>query len=268
MAEKVIIIPPDWYFENKRSPNILDKFPVAHVAGDTAEKVILEDSGAKIVPKGYAMPKKGFPYAFAIDAINTFKKGTMIILFLISIFPPIILLLAIPKLKKRFIELYASFSDWIFCIYYPDPMYYCEFSKEILRLGFMFANSSDERLLLKGVAFTSDCENAYRYRIQDFFEELNTNSFIRSPVSEFNRAMKICEKRELGGIRNKWKMARIVGISMLLLPSIRKLAKELTKTAKWDQLRFDEIDRYWISFRTDYEFLGLSIEERSKWRNK
>src|SRR3990167_3752829 len=119
-----VIIPPDFMFRSKKSPDIMDKFPVGHLQGNVAEKIVIDETGVHQEVKGTAVRAKGFPYPFAIDAVNTIKKATLILLFTFSIFPPLLLIFLSKRIRTKFLSYYTEFTHWILCIYYLKPVYY------------------------------------------------------------------------------------------------------------------------------------------------
>ena len=288
----VVVIPPDFMFRSKKSPDIMDKFPVGHLQGNVAEKIVIDETGVHQEVKGTAVRAKGFPYPFAIDAVNTIKKATLILLFTFSIFPPLLLIFLSKRIRTRFLSYYAEFTHWVLCIYYLDPVYYKPIARHIWEVGMkiehqavsngkipcektcgVLAHSSEGFhkcgktdviiRLTELLAFFFEYETAYALRMQDFFTELNEKRFIIKPIREFYRVMRACRKRENRALQNKWSMLILVGLFILIF--FKKKVVEIAKQLQWDKLKFDKDDLFWISdHRGDYQFLGKTQEERKQ----
>lgn len=113
------------------------------------------------------------------------------------------------------------------------------------------------------VCITSEFDNAYRYRIQDFLIEMNKEQLQKHPIKELRRLLSLMIKREnRASIAIKWKRLKLIlTILLLLKPKIKKQIVELLMAVNQDEIQFEDDDWYMIAMRTDYNFGGLTNED-------
>lgn len=108
-------------------------------------------------------------------------------------------------------------------------------------------------------------DNAYRLRLIDLASETTKEKLLKKPIREIKRLMKILAEREvlLGeSVVSKFRWVTNVLVVMLLIPKFRKAFKYAIHMADWEKMCWDNIDRYWACLRTDYNFMGMTSEER------
>lgn len=120
-----------------------------------------------------------------------------------------------------------------------------------------------------------ECDDSYRYRVQDIFGELNKESFIKNPSRELARLFRVLRERGdnsrsgMAGVPVHDGVAErvaplIVGlrVAFFLFPSWKYCAVSFVKEVNLDIMRLDEGDRYHCMVRPDYAYGGVPFEER------
>lgn len=115
----------------------------------------------------------------------------------------------------------------------------------------------------KILAHLIEYDAAYRFRLQDLLSETTQKRLIKNPRKELQRLNRINAEREI----DNWPRERMnlvfKGISLLLLlPSIKKAFIMAVQNTDLTLLQLDEGDRYWVSYRKNYNFMGLTYEDR------
>ncbi len=108
-------------------------------------------------------------------------------------------------------------------------------------------------------------DNAYRLRFVDIASETTKERLIENPRKEIKRLLKIVEEREVAmghHVSGKFKYVSILLRLFLLRPKYRNAFREAIAKSNWENMIWDNIDRYWASLRTDYDFFGMSYEAR------
>lgn len=264
-----ILNPPPILFRDKVVASPLDKLPEDQRIGKVADWVeVYSEGGIYVFTRDFDMPDKTFVNPVQADAINTVKKATILILLTLAISPFSALSLISTKVLNKVLATYGNFTEWVLKNGYLDKRFYCNMCREIFRVADHFKPSLPIVQVVEAIALMFEADNAYRWFVQDFFGILNEKRFIKYPLLEFRRAIKEVERRQKCGIGHKIRAVRRLGTFLLLIPRYRKLARELASVVKWEEIRFDDVDRFWLSFRTDYDFYGLNQEERDGWREE
>ena len=98
-------------------------------------------------------------------------------------------------------------------------------------------------------------DNAYRFRFQDMFEELDREKAIEDPAKEVKRLYEINVSREVHE-EVKEKQAQYGDFFQYLfsIPRGKQLASEFFKRLNLEEVKLSEIDRHWCQPRSDYHF--------------
>lgn len=136
----------------------------------------------------------------------------------------------------------------------------------LMGIGFTEESADTFALIFSSVV---DYDGAYRYRVLDLMSETSKEKLSNSPRSEINRLIKLETERDDKFVGSKLnKVAMLVNV-VLLIPKIRKAFIMAISTSNFEDLQADESDRYWFCIRTDYKFMGMSLEERKEYaKNK
>jgi hypothetical protein len=243
------------------------------------EKIVVED-GVKQYLKGGAYPLKGLASPEALFAISGAKRliieGTKLglkmpfiaSLILIGIFPHKWRINAI----QGILGAYKSITERSMETVLLKPENLNPMARELLLLtkDILTGYGISEDLALytaKCFAHLIEYDNAYRYRLQDLFTASSKEAFVNTPYKELNRLAKVMWQRQGHDLANKFtRLMKILSLG-LFLPRFRKSFRQAFENCSFEKLQFDEGDIYWVSMRTDYDYLGEDVETRSK-RNK
>lgn len=233
--------------------------------------------------KGMKYPKKGFPYPEAVLAGNMLKKNFKTVLSVVSKATaiPIAVFAILPwclkkKALARMLTSYAELADNIFGPHYLQPSRYCKAAKEVWRwtaiglnsLG--FAPELSDRVG-RAVATVLEYDDSYRYYVQDLARETSREKMTKSPATEMFRLGQlffdrdgewvIIHSRRVGTmVRGAMRLAG----TALFHPKLRKAFIAGAQTVDFGNLALDEGDWYHCLMRVNYNFGGLTFEERKK----
>lgn len=237
-------------------------------------------------------PEKQLVYPEIFGFLNPFKRSLIFFLniskgFVGKIFlSTFIICLANKKFRRlafiRYVEMF--WTGWH--VVGIEDSYFCPSARELLRVSLSFVEDNRscgncgackncEDYIVKTrfcsmVAAFLECDNAYRYRMQDFFGILDKDNFLKKPRAEFNRAIKEFGRREQLG--KEWLGGKINGLVsvfnfILLFPRYKTLITSFIAELDFEKVRLDLGDRYWCYHRTDYNADGLDLIDRMRRRS-
>lgn len=227
--------------------------------------------GAEYPTKGLATPTT----LFAINLIKRlFVEGLKISLkFPFSAWIPLFGILPYKyKLKAVTVVLegFRSVSNRTMETVFLKHQFLLPFSREIYNvvnnfLIFLGVKEEISNYTAKVMAHFVEYDNAYRLRLQDMFHSSSKILLKNAPRKEIKRmADLVCIRGGGNDVGMKFKrIASLLSIS-LLHPKIKKAFCDAINICDFKKLQFDESDIYWISMRTDYDYLGEGVETRSK----
>jgi hypothetical protein len=108
-------------------------------------------------------------------------------------------------------------------------------------------------------------DNAYRYRLQDLFNETDKFTLYNSPRKEIKRLMLINRSRESqhkNSVSNKFKLFANVISLLLLHPKIKRAFRWSIAHSDFDKLKPDTADWFWMNLRGGYKYFGKDDKER------
>lgn len=111
-----------------------------------------------------------------------------------------------------------------------------------------------------------DNDDAYKQRLKDIFS-MTSKEKLKNP-KELTRLLNIMYERQAGG-KNSWvnKVKAVVillRLSILFIPSARKGYRSAVDNINLDNLILHFEDLYWSVYKTDYDFAGMTIEQRKQ----
>lgn len=129
-------------------------------------------------------------------------------------------------------------------------------------------NNIDADLFGQYMATILGGDNAYRFRVRDIFDMTSQKKLLKQPIKEMWKIINEFHKRQWsdsnGRINIMFRAVGVVVVVGLLIPKFRRAFKKTIKRVKVSNLGYNEIDLYWVMFRSDYHFLGKTKEERDK----
>jgi len=110
-----------------------------------------------------------------------------------------------------------------------------------------------------------DNDDAYKQRLKDLFS-MTTKKKLLKP-KELSRLVNIMDKRQMNGTCSWVKKVKAVVLLLrlsLLIPSARKGYKSAVQNINMDNLILHWEDMYWSVYKKDYDFGGMTIEQRKQ----
>ena len=224
--------------------------------------------------------QKGFAPAESLVAINNSKKMTMQMLFILAkpyMIPAIITFIFWSKkrLVRDFCQAMINLNIKNISPFFLKDQYMTPFAREmkIVITNFFIQAGVKENLAInigKIYSHIFEYDNAYRYRLEDLFNETTKEKLTKSPIREVIRLGRLGKKRNGDGDYKKNRVGHntlygaIILSVLLLSPFFRRCFKFAFSGCEFKNLQPDEVDEYWFSMRTDYDFFGEDVETRSK----
>jgi len=270
--------------------------PVGVRAEDVAMITRIEwplEGGTFTYLKDFKYPYKGFPEYKIVNTLAIVKKAIPSMMALIKK-PSIrrVFKFALIGLitKKARLELFEDLADAYitFCYsnlkpYFPVYKRYCIAVREIYiaisRVVDKMPYNSRRELLEKArevICILLEYDNAYRYRLQDGFAEINKQKLMENPAKELDRILGIVESRERyvkanvknGGERGMGCLPKIQSIRKMLkmffkfIPDYGDIFKEILSQVDFEKIKLDDADQYFCLTRDDYDFWGEPFYQR------
>lgn len=219
-----------------------------------------KEGGIYIYFKGVPYPRKGWPTIQSTETINIVKKIT--IFTFRNWF----------NLTKKNIERYIQTVEYVFDnpfkkylvkhSMYHKEQYYTKFSREFRKFAESMLTDLHINIRL-GEIFTMilELDDAYRYRIQDIFSETSKDVLTKRPVREMTRLLKIYQQRDGETTRNKFKVFTKFAW-LLLIPRIRKAFVKAVQNADFENLQFDNSDKYVCLNFSEYMHMGFTDQQK------
>ena len=243
-------------YENKGA---VEQIKTEHQDFWTIEKITLDD-GVKQWIKGATFPSRGLTTPEAMFACNQVKR-----LFIkgLQLFGWRLLLVNRKKLIETFNDIaWKVMSPFIMKYEYLTPV-----AQEIqdITYGFLIREGLNEGVALQFAKIFShliEYDNAYRLRVEDLFGETDKHSMWNNPRKEIKKIMKLVMERDQPGVGIRFvRIGKLLRLA-LLWPGVKRRFREAIEESCFEKLQPDDIDKYWMTFREDYKFGGMSNEER------
>jgi hypothetical protein len=198
-----------------------------------------------------------------LNALGVVKKYLFSLTYLKGVVVPY--RLSIKKYEQFFRFLYLQF-EWVLCEFYIKDE---EFSVPVWELGrfvrFFLQNIGFSEELsnnyAKIVMMILEFDNAYRYRVQDIFNN-TSNLKLQNPYKEWKRLLKIYAERE--GTPGAYMKLGIIKWLLLVLwiPKFKRAFLDAINQIDVEKIKFDDNDRFHFSFWKGYDFEGKNFEQR------
>lgn len=248
----MVIIPDDYYLHQKeRKQSGVQK--TQHLLGFE----LVKGYGGLIHIHGAEFPRKGIIKADAMDKLDVVKR----VIRELPKYPYIFLLTSNNQLLKSFNSLYER------AMHYDKAKqeYLCGAAQGMQKMAYIFLTEIGvNEEIAKETAFNlaqfMECDDAYRYRVQDNAHEASVRLFRENPRKELKRLVSLWEKRELLGVVIKLSPLISKLNLLLLVPKYKRAFLQAIEHIK--EMDYDAADWYWVRQRKDYNFAGLSYEER------
>lgn len=200
-----------------------------------------------------------------LEALGTVKKYMFALTYLKSIVIP--RTLSIKKYEVFLQHLYMVFWWNLNHLFIKDN----EFSVPVWEIGKFIEcflinlglNAEISKNYTQLVMMILEFDNAYRYRLQDIIGETN-KELLKNPRKEIVRLLAIYNSREFTkGAPDKINKLKLLR-QFLLLPNIKRSFLKTLESIDLEKIKFDDNDRFHVSYWVGYNFEGRTFEERFK----
>lgn len=248
----------------------------------------VEDEYVSTYLSDFDEPYKGFPAGDSVQIIATFKKLAQTIVRIVNTdskwFKVGLLLLYLSGVLKRLFLIIVDFTHLSIQNYILGYEYYSRISRECYRVSEIIISREPKKYLKELIKKVRDIwclimeyDNAYRYRFQDTFSEVDLEALNDNPAKEIKRLFGIMVSREIAKKEWEWpehqqvkikRIGNIVYLAVKYNKYLQEIVKTIALNINLDKIKPVKEDIYWFSWRDDYNFGGKSLKERTKWRNK
>ncbi len=172
--------------------------------------------------------------------------------------------------RKNLIEPFKRLGHRIMSPIMLKDKHMSKFSRELQYMIFEFLRHLiDEQSADKVSEIVSrmiDNDDAYKQRLKDIFS-MTTKEKLLKP-KELTRLVNLMESRQLGG-KDSWvkkvkAVVLLIRLAIFFIPSARKGYKSAVQNITMDNLILHWEDLYWSIYKTDYDFGGMTIEQRKQ----
>ena len=248
---------------------------------DTEKTRFEEGNGILVYHKTFPYPEKGMRDPQSVAAAQLAKRSLLSQLqFFTSklLLPFHLIFLLFPwKLKIKVVEAWANsffnFTSIDFDNFIPEDKYYSPLPREIYRAVELFltllgVNSEIAKHLGLIIGTFIQNDTAYWTRTEDILSETTKEDLLKDFVGEAKRLLGLLAERDPGRPHLVKKFAMFVRILRFGLWNfrVRNALKKTIESLTFENLQYDEGDRYNIRNTMRYRFFGMGIKERNqKW---
>lgn len=241
--------------------------------GQTTVYTLIPNKGLWLPVVGALFPVKSFPEPSAIFAANLVKSLIIDTIKLTSrwYLAPFLLLVN----KQQAVDTFNRISFKALSPQMMTDECLTDFTREfktflytfLKELGFTEESSFKFALIFSHLI---EFDNVYRLRLADTFSETSVDKLLR-PQKEISRLTEVMRSREVrpGGkgeaIHRKFnRMAFLIRL-FLLIPKVKRAYSKALQMVDFTKLQLDQNDIYWLCFRNDYKWMGLTDDERKEY---
>ena len=223
--------------------------------------------------QGYSKPEKGVISLETSTAINTAKRIHLVLLQIV-VASPIRYLVPLFFLFPRNTQDRFALScmrnlgyvmRWVLQRQYLNPLYWTPAAKAVYKAVIEEQDQNVRDWLMFFVCLL-EYDNKYRYPVQDILGELDRDTLEKNPKREILRLVLLGANRQHGGAEKKWfDVHQALRVIFTLRPKWAEVTGQFIQ--KVGNMDMDEDERYTVSFISDYDYGGKTLEEREKERN-
>lgn len=234
--------------------------------------------GIEIYYQNIPFPRKGFPDADILNALNIVKKDTISWLMGFAnkyLIPCYIVFAFFPykwKLKvfNQFIHGYIRKANYWLDFWFYQPQYYCPFAAELKNLIKFFLwdlginREYAHQLAMIGIMFMEH-DDRFRLPFQDAFSSTTKQRLLENPRKELKIIAQLIQQRE-GFAFTKERLNTVFVLLnwALLIPKIRRAFKKAIGLIDFPKLQFTEADVYNALRWSNYNALDIPFSERER----
>jgi hypothetical protein len=211
-----------------------------------------------------------------LEMINIYKASMMATVSLINpinIIPTLISLISV-KERNRVIGWFKRLGFKSVQNVILNYQHWSTFHKELYTLIFAILikskiDETNSRQLAEHLSYVIEYDTAYKTRLQDLFNETTPDKI--TTRKEIKRLLNLFVSRNKDKDVIKYKKFVFILTFALLIPKVKRIFKESLAHINWKNLCPDEIDKYWMSMKVEYDYEGKTLEERldegfKKWK--
>lgn len=224
------------------------------------------DGGIKQWIEGADFPRRGMCSPEAMFACNQAKRIFVQSIKIASKWQ-FTLAILFSRDKLQFIRAYIDVVWKVMSPFIIKYEYLTPVAQEIQDLSYQFVlklgldELSAERFS-KIFSHLIEYDDAYRFRVEDLFNETRKEFMAGHPILEVDRLILLAQSRDNPGTFSKFEKVGYLLCVALWIPSIRKAFIEIIEDSNFEKLQVDDTEMYWHCMREDYKFGGMSNEDR------
>lgn len=241
----------------------IESIPIIQALEKTGE-VPMETISTRYQGMEYA--EKTCPLAECIAAVNIVKRLIMTILKLSPFFTPLLVFSLNKSFRNKLFDAFNDIGMKAMGGFILNPQFMSPMARELQIFIDYFLKGLDINNSLQTAEILSniiDYDNAYRYRLQDLFNETNKEELRKTKT--IKKLLEIESQREAQHgimVSRKFKLFSNVLTIFLYIPKVRKSFNNALDKIEYKNLLPDEQDKFWMCVRKGYNFFGKTDQER------
>lgn len=234
-----------------------------------------ETGGILTYKKGLLYPSKGFVFPQAIQCINVAKRQLIdAVVFLMKHKILIGLLLILPfkmkiKLFNDVLDIFNRAMSKVINPIAPLKQYQIDIAQELWGIVQVFftelgIGKENAEQFARIFATCINYDNAYHLRLIDLFSETDKGKMMENPSREFKKLVAVSFEREVDKVNQPWKVKYISLLLRIVFfsPRVKGAFRKAIGQCDFKRMQYDVIWRYNVLERGDYNFMGLTYEDR------
>jgi len=219
------------------------------------EVKLSKDGGVYSTFENRPYPAKGFPYYDTVHRIDAVKKVFIGLAYGFANFRgKLILAFFLLFFRKRVMASARKLIQGLWVTVKPHrlkPLYYCNAVRELyLAFGYTTKPSDKARDL---VCMILEFDDAYRYRFQYCFGELDKDNFRKNQYKELHRVLgKLIEREKEKKLVTYWRLSRKLLFIAYFFKDFRAMITEVISHINPANIRMDEGDEYYSKERHNF----------------
>ncbi|MEK6879935.1 MAG: hypothetical protein AABY22_10025 [Nanoarchaeota archaeon] len=228
-------------------------------------------------------PEKGWRDIHIIKSVNYVKRFTITWIRFVAnkyMLPFYLTFALLPwrfkiKILDKMLAEYCSVADYYLHLYehkyYLNPRYYSPLTLELMNIiniiliEIGISADTSKRFSFIFVSLI-EYDRAYYPRVEDLFSETTKEKMLENPKKEIEKLMQLFIERDFQRVTLQerfYSFAKLV-IYALYLPRFKRAFKKAFINSKFENLQFDDADRYHVREKGSYNWFGMTEQERNK----
>ena len=229
-----------------------------------------DEGGIYVHYLDFKHPRKGFPFPEAVMDNNIAKRLLIGQIRWLAKNPIAAVSLLIKSNFIKWLQEMSSAADTTLNQFYLEDNRYNKTCREIKKFVAVFLQEigvpkSVAIEFSRVIATTVEYDDFYCLLIQDLMSETSIEALIKNPGKELGRLLNILKERDARPKIHDMAQSQVKLLKLAFYyPGIKKAFRKALEAVNFKNLQLDEGDRYNVLRQVNYNFTGISFEDRIK----